>query len=153
MAKITPVYFLVGFPFPYVNAQKARVPFERLSTKLYKLRKTGKTDPALEKEVTKISKAYKKKHMVNLALRTVLKGVFKTQKEAVDTVLKYGYDMHEGGYYTYFAVEKGHFGYDCHDYGEPEVWLKGKATGKSFWDYKYEICKRPKEFNGIVGFA
>ena len=153
--KVTPkaVYLLLGFPAPYIKAQKAHIPLEKMRAKAHELKKKGKKNVKLEEQVKTLGEEYNKTHLFNLAGGTQLKGIFNTKKAAVDIVLKYGYDLHEGGYYTYFAVEKWFIGFDSPDYNEPEVWLKGRATGKTFWNYKYEICARPKELKGVKIFA
>jgi len=138
------VFLLVGISYLHVEGRKMR----------HRLDELYRTDK--EKAIA-LNKEYRasKEFVSHIGSSTVLKGIFETQKEAIDFLQENQNHIHEGAYYTYFVIEKRYFGYEGYSFFEvdPELWFEGQSCGSDWHDYKYVQCEKPEFYKGIIGFA
>lgn len=145
------VFVLIGFSFQQIAAAKG---FYAMESRYRKLRKSGLSKSVIEKELRAEFGAFRKNNLYNKATGIASNGIFATKEAAQKYLKDFGGQMHEGGYYTYFLIEKRPFGYEnISDDPDAETWYKGKSTGKGWFAYKYYPCKKPKFYTGTVFFS
>lgn len=131
--KRTPIYLVIGFPYPFVKHRKVRNQMEFKRIRI--------TDLPLEKQVEYSKKSFSQPH---------LRGIFLSKEDAINEIITNGNNLHEG-YFQYMAIEKRYIGIDNFSLKQ-EVWFKlHKNENSDKWIYKKTRC--PKCFAGTIIFV